>query len=255
MLLQKKLIWVVGFGAALLSTVVFGENNKIFANGELSGNIGVVTQYVYRGGVENDDVALQGGLTYSHNSGIFVGYWGSTLNYDSKGRDHGSEHDFSIGYADNLNDDWAYSTQVMAYVYQNGGYTYNDLRTDKRSTTGYDLVNNLSYKNLSLGLSISLADANYGNAGDVYLSAAYRYKLPYDVSLNTSVGAYFYNDGRDDSMIQTPKNFNVNEVRLGLSKVLFNTGVEMTLDYIWGVKDRYDEKLDDHLVYGVSYHF
>lgn len=255
MLLQNKLIWVMGVGTALLSTVAFGENNKIFANGEWSGNIGVVTKYVYRGGVENDDVALQGGVTYTHNSGVFLGYWGSTLDYDSKGRDHGLENDFSIGFAHDLNDDWSYSTLVTAYVYQNGGHTYNDLRTDKRSTTGYDLVNNLSYKDLSFGLSVSLADANYGNAGDVYLSTAYRYELPYDLSLNTVVGASFYNDRRDDLIIQTPKNFIVNEVRLGLSKVLLNTGMEMTLDYIWGVKDRYDEKLDDHLVYGVSYHF
>lgn len=248
-----KAIFLLGLGC--LGTATFANDANVVANGVVSGNLGVVTKYVYRGGVENDDIALQGGLTYTHKSGVFVGYWGSTLDYDPKGRDHGSEHDFSIGFANTINDDWSYSSQVMAYVYQNGGHTYNDDRSEKRSTTGYDLVNDVSYKNLSLGLSVSLADADYGNAGDVYLSAAYSQPLPYEFSLNTSVGASIYNDGRDDSIVQTVKEFNMNEVRLGLSKPLLDTGVEMTLDYIWGGKDRYNEKLGDHLVYGVTYSF
>lgn len=224
-------------------------------NGEVTGELGVVTKYVYRGGVENDDIALQGGLSYSHQSGLFVGYWGSTLDYGPKGGDHGSEHDFSIGFANTFNEDWSYSSQIMAYVYENGGQTYNEDRTEKRPTTGYDLVNEISYKDLSLGLSVSLADADYGNAGDVYLSAAYSYALPYDFSLNTSIGASYYQDGRDDSIVQTTQDFTLNEVRLGISKPLLDTGIDMALDYIWGGKNRYDEQFDDHLVYAMTYRF
>ncbi len=255
MLIDRKIVIGLGIGLSILATTAFADDQPSVLNGVVSGNIGAVTKYIYRGGVENDDIALQGGLTYTHNSGVFVGYWGSTLDYDPKGRDHGSEHDFSIGFANTINDDWSYSSQIMAYVYQNGGNTYNDARTEKRSTTGYDLVNDISYKDLSLGLTVSLADADYGNAGDVYLSAAYSYALPYEFSLNTSVGASIYNDGRDDSIVQTAHDFTMNEVRLGLSKPLLDTGIEMSLDYIWGGRDRYDEKLDDHLVYGVTYSF
>ena len=254
MFLKKMTFAVFTIIPLFAHTAVFAEENNIL-NGTVSGNIGAVTKYVYRGGVENNDIAYQAGLNYTHQSGVFIGYWGSTLDYNPKGRNHGFEHDYSIGYSNEINEEWSYSSQVMAYVYQDGGKTYNDDRTEHRSTTGYDWVNDISYKDLTLGLSVSLADADYGNAGDVYLSIAYSYPLPYEFALNTSVGASIYNDNRDDSIVQTSKQFNMNEYRIGFSKPLLDTGVEMTLDYIWGGKNRYDEKFDDHLVYGVTYSF
>lgn len=226
-------------------------------HGVLSGSIGAVTKYVYRGGVENDDIAFQGGLQYAHKSVVFVGYWGSTLDYDStdEHKDHGFEHDFAIGYANEINEDLSYSTQVTAFVYQNGGRSYNADRTESRRSTGTEWFTALDFKDLSLGLGVALSDANYGNAGDVYLSAGYGYPLIYDISLNTSVGASIYNDNRDDDLIQTSKTFVVNETRLGLSTPLADSSVDIALDYIWGGKNRLNEKLDDHLVFAVNYSF
>ena len=34
-----------------------------------SGELGLVSQYIYRGGEENDQLSLQAGLQYSHASG------------------------------------------------------------------------------------------------------------------------------------------------------------------------------------------
>lgn len=241
---------------SLSSTAAFAIDKNI-KHGVLSGSISAVTQYVYRGGVENDEIAFQGGLQYAYKSGVFLGYWGSTLDYDStdENKDHGFEHDFAIGYAKEINEDLSYSTQVTAFVYQNGGSSYNEDRSESRRSTGTEWFTALDFKDLNLGLGVALSDANYGNAGDVYLSAGYRYPLIYDISLNTSLGASIYNNNRDDGLIQTTKTFVVNETRLGLGTPLTDSGVDIALDYIWGGKNRLNEKLDDHLVFAVNYSF
>ena len=98
---MSKYAFSVLLVTSLLSQTAVAETEK--AAQHLSGNIGVVSQYVYRGGVENNDPALQGGLEYVFNNGISVGYWGSTLDYDmtDESKDHGIENGWCFKkYAD-----------------------------------------------------------------------------------------------------------------------------------------------------------
>ena len=58
----------------------------------VSGTIGVFSSYNLRGITntpENEDATIQGGLDYSHASGFYAGWWGSTLGYSlvEEGRD------------------------------------------------------------------------------------------------------------------------------------------------------------------------
>lgn len=246
---------------ALLLTFVslptFADEAHLLGAGELTGSASIVNKYIYRGGVENDDVALQAGLEYAHPRGFLVGYWGSTLDYDATDDSHhsGFEHDFYLGYGRKINADWSYETKITSYVYQNGGSVYSEDRTEKRRTTGFDVSNSLNYKNLNLGLAVLLADVSYGNAGDVYLSAGYDYALPQDFTLKTAIGASIYNDHGDDAVVQTVKQNVFSEARLGLTKALGNTGVELAFDYVWGGKNRMGESFDDQTVIGLNYSF
>ena len=79
--LISKLLWAMPICIASCPTFA-DESNVLVKNGTISGNVGLVSKYIYRGGVENDDIAAQGGLSYAHKSGITVGYWGSTLSYN-----------------------------------------------------------------------------------------------------------------------------------------------------------------------------
>ncbi|PUR00229.1 hypothetical protein DCL20_12615 [Acinetobacter schindleri] len=99
-----------------MTSVAFAEDTQNLSRGELSAAIGVVNKYIYRGGEESDDPSVQFGLEYAHNSGIFLDYWGSTLNYDSSdaNQDHGFEHDFYIGYGRALNENWSYKSQIVS---------------------------------------------------------------------------------------------------------------------------------------------
>jgi uncharacterized protein (TIGR02001 family) len=52
------------------------------AESTLGYNVGVVSEYRYRGlGQTKGDPALQGGVDYAHSSGFYVGAWGSTIKW------------------------------------------------------------------------------------------------------------------------------------------------------------------------------
>ncbi|KAB0629286.1 hypothetical protein F7P75_02740 [Acinetobacter gandensis] len=252
--LYKKTVLATLFALGSISAFAADETQ---ANGAWSGSLGVVNKYIYRGSEENDKPAVQAGLEYGHNSGFFAGYWGSTLNYDPTDdtQSHGFEHDFYVGYGRELNENLSYKSQVMAYVYQGGGSIYNEDRSEKRRTTGVEFLNDVTYKDLTVGIGVLLSDVSYGNAGDVYLNAAYSYVLPYDVSLNSAVGVSVFNDSRDDSLLSTTEDVVFTEARLGVSKPLADTGIEFMSDYVWGGKDREGERLDDNVVVGLTYSF
>lgn len=63
------------------------------ANAGVSANAGVFTDYVWRGADQttNNSVALQGGLDYENDNGVFAGVWASTL-------DTGYEYDLYAGW-------------------------------------------------------------------------------------------------------------------------------------------------------------
>lgn len=232
------------------------ENPSAAENGELTGSFAVVNKYIYRGGVENEDVTLQAGLEYNYNSGITLGYWGSTIGYDpsDENKEHGFEHDLYVAYGKELNQDWSYRLQGTAYYYQNGGTVYGE-NGDKRKTTAFDVLGELAYKDLTLSMAVMLTDASFGNAGDVYLSAAYSYALPQNFMLNTSVGASICNGSRDDRMIETKNDVAFNEARIGVSKEIRNTGASTSVDYVVGGQDRFDTDFDDQLVLGLNFNF
>ena len=242
------------FITSLLSQTAIAETEKVAQH--LSGNIGVVSQYVYRGGVENDNLALQGGFEYAFNNGLSVGYWGSTLDYDmtDESRNHGIENDLYIAYDHEINQDLSYRLQATSYIYHHGGTVYAD-NDEKRKTTGFDALGTLTYKDLTLSMTVMLADAAFANAGDLYIGAAYSHALPYEFMLNTSIGASTYNSSRDDALMETQKDFAFNEARIGISKEIAKTGLTASVDYVIGGENRMGDDFDNNTVIGLNYAF
>ena len=61
--------------AAALATAALGA-----AQAEISGNVALTSDYVFRGVSQTDEnPAIQGGLDYSHDSGFYAGVWGSNV--------------------------------------------------------------------------------------------------------------------------------------------------------------------------------
>jgi len=81
--------------------------------GGLSGNVAVYTDYSFRGVSQTGkDMALQGGIDYNHDSGLFAGYWASSTNFANTYM----ENDFYGGYAGAI-DKWSYKVSTTFFYY------------------------------------------------------------------------------------------------------------------------------------------
>ncbi|MBU2477486.1 MAG: TorF family putative porin, partial [Gammaproteobacteria bacterium] len=154
-----------------------------------SGNIGVHSMYLLRGiGRENDNTAVQGGFDYSHDSGFYLGYWGSNLGYSydkNVGTDpggNGFENDFYGGYAGAAGD-LSYKLGLIQYYY---------LNVDDSDLT--EFLANVGYAGFTLQAQYLLNDGWWGNAGDIYWTLGYSMDLPSNFTLGASLGYYTYND-------------------------------------------------------------
>jgi uncharacterized protein (TIGR02001 family) len=88
----------------------------------LSYNVGVVTDYRYRGISQSGlKPAAQGGIDFSHASGAYVGAWASTIKWV---KDAGGKSDIELdiygGYKGNAGP-VAYDVGVLTYVYPSNG--------------------------------------------------------------------------------------------------------------------------------------
>ena len=64
-----------------LSLIADDEGNPPSEH-SVSANIGVVSNYVWRGITQTDDkAAVQGGVDYSHSSGFYAGTWVSNVDF------------------------------------------------------------------------------------------------------------------------------------------------------------------------------
>ena len=98
-------------GSALAAPSAFAQDDSGFS---LSANTAIVSDYRFRGiSLSDRDFALQGGMDVEHDSGFYVGAWGSSI--DTFG---GSEFELDIyaGYATKFGDLDA-DFGLLAYTY------------------------------------------------------------------------------------------------------------------------------------------
>lgn len=94
------------------------------ASAAVTGNFAITSDYIFRG--VSSGQAVQGGLDYSHDSGLYAGAWLSNANVPG-----GDEIDYYVGYGLGLSDGLSLDFGVINYNYDgpnNGGdATVNEL--------------------------------------------------------------------------------------------------------------------------------
>jgi len=127
-------------------------------------NIGVVTDYRYRGITQTRlKPALQGGVDYSHPSGLYLGAWASTIKWIKdagaiSGADTGSsqvEVDLYGGYKGEIVKDLGYDVGGLYYWYPSNKYK-NIGGTSNADT--FELYGALTYKVFTVKYSHSLTN-------------------------------------------------------------------------------------------------
>jgi len=154
-----------------------------------SGNVALTSDYKFRGiSQSNEDIAIQGGFDLSHESGFYIGTWGSSVDFDTDDGDYdGSlELDAYIGYGADIGDSgWSYDVGYLYYAYPGDEGEEGDYQ---------ELYFGLGWNDLSLGVAYS--DDYYAESDEFwYLYADYSFALPSDVGLDLHIGLNLLEEG------------------------------------------------------------
>jgi uncharacterized protein (TIGR02001 family) len=165
---------VFASAAAVPATAQQGESFPV------EGNIGVTSNYVFRGVSQTgDDPAVQGGLDYAHDSGLYVGTWTSNVNFAG-----GTELDVYGGYSGSA-EEFGYDLGVIGYLYPEADGDANFA----------EVYLGLSYDMLSAGVAYTFTseiDNGAFSDGDIYVYGSGGFDLADDFSVGLTVGYYAF---------------------------------------------------------------
>jgi uncharacterized protein (TIGR02001 family) len=134
--------------AALGSATVSGA-----ALAEVSVNVGLASQYLFRGLEQTSGAAVSGGIDYASESGFYAGTWASTIGFAS-GSGTGAEMDFYAGFS---GESGSFGYDVGAIYYWYSEEDEGGASPDPSNNT-IELYGSVSFGPATLGLAYSLAD-------------------------------------------------------------------------------------------------
>ncbi len=143
----------------------------------LSMNVGIVSDYVYRGLTQtNGNPAIQGGIDYVYKGHAYLGAWLSNSSYYSdlmNGASSSLEADGYAGYKGKFAGDWNYDVGFLHYDYP-GTYPAASLAAAKLvNPNSNEIYGALGYKEVSVKYSRSTGAlfGIPGSSGTYYLEA------------------------------------------------------------------------------------
>lgn len=222
----------------LLASTLITSPVIVFAGESISGSLALTSDYVFRGISQTQEKpAIQGGLTYTHESGFHAGFWGSNVNFKSKdnlaaANDNASlELDITAGYGGNINDALTWDITAAYYSYPGANVP------DPGKYGFWELVPTLAYDFGAAKLTGQLAYSPdfFGAAkSGTYFMVALDVPLPADFALNAHIGGQWLDADKDSGLTQTfvdantayiPKDYS--EWKLAISKQIAGLGLEL----------------------------
>ncbi len=206
----KKLALAI---AAISSTAIFCSSASAK---EIEGNIALSSEYVFRGISQSDeDPALSGGFDYGFDNGVYLGIWGSNVDFGSESNTS-TEIDLYAGYAFDLTDNINLDLSAVYFVFPD--------ETDELNYSEY--IATLGVGNASFGLVFS-PDYLGSDAAAIVVNADYSFSLTSALSLDLHVG-YTVTDDEDDLSFEDDDDDYV-DYSIGLSAPF--KGVDLSLTF------------------------
>lgn len=186
------------------AVAAFGFAGSAMAQDEagikLTGEIGVVSDYRYRGlSLSGEDPAIQGGLTLELPQGFYAGVWGSNIE-DTDGAD--IEVDLLAGYAFSAGG-FDFDVGAVYYAYP-GGDDLNYWEIPVSVSKSFDAFTG------TVGLAYAPEQDNLGNQDNTYFSVSGEYAPEsWPVSLDGWIGYEdgAFADGKTDWALGVTKEF------------------------------------------------
>jgi uncharacterized protein (TIGR02001 family) len=156
---------------------------------EGSGNIGAVTNYIWRGiSQTRNDGAVQGGLDLTHSSGFYAGAWMSGVDFKLADQAN-TELDTYVGYGFTAGD-FAFDLKYVDYHYASKDSL--DFSEVHGHVSAYGVTVGADYSNDTPVTGASTATVDSSSAFHYY--GSYSHALPEDITAAVTVGEYDYKD-------------------------------------------------------------
>ena len=151
---------------------------------ELSGNVTLGSDYVYRGISQTDEEpTIQGGFDATSESGLYAGIWASNVAFDGS-----IEIDYYVGFSQ--------ETDVFTYDIGFIHYNYPNQPQGQADSNFNEVYGSISVRGLTVGLAVS--NDFFGETGSAtYANVDYELALPNDFALTLHYGAQSIDDGVD----------------------------------------------------------
>jgi uncharacterized protein (TIGR02001 family) len=149
--MRKTLLAAAVAGLFSLPSVVMAQAAAPASPHTFTGNVGLVSDYLFRGiSQTHTHPAIQGGIDYAHSSGFYAGAWGSSISWvsDGLGGSYPTEFDLYGGYRGAFAEDWGYDLGLISYNYPGDGMAAGSVKPDTVEVYGA-----LSWKWLSMKYS------------------------------------------------------------------------------------------------------
>ncbi|MFP6807801.1 MAG: TorF family putative porin [Pseudomonadales bacterium] len=142
---------------------------------DVSGNVSLASDYVYRGiSQTNEEATIQGGFDLSAESGFYAGVWASNIAFDGS-----IEIDIYGGFAKELNEEWSIDVGLLRYEYPNNA--------GPNESSFNEVYGSLSFRELSVGVAYS-DDFFFESDSSIYIYVNYSLALPNDFGVDFHYG-------------------------------------------------------------------
>ena len=179
MRLTKKMFNMQSIALAGAMSVSLGVLPGV-AQAELTGNIGLTSNYIWRGVTQTDDAAaISGGIDYGHDVGIYLGTWISNTTSTV-----GPETDLYIGFAKDFDNGWGFDVGYVSYIYAQN----ND-------------VPDIDFEEFYVGGSWKMLSAKFSDDSsnkNTYIEAAADFEIAKDLGLALHYGSYSFDVSAND---------------------------------------------------------
>lgn len=235
--------------AAIAVSILAGATASTAQAGEISANVALTSDYRFRGiSQSNEDIAIQGGFDYAFDNGIYVGTWGSSVDFDSdsdSGFNGSLELDYYVGWGMDVGENSAIDV----------GYMYYDYPGDSSAGEGdyQEVYGSFSWHDLTVGINYS--DDYFGETDTfIYYYTDYSFGFGDGWSLDLHAG---YNDLDEDEGFLATDESSYTDYSVALSKSFL--AVDWSLAYVGTTLDEEDvfdtDWGEDTVVFTVSKSF
>ncbi|MGI9319944.1 MAG: TorF family putative porin [Thiogranum sp.] len=213
------------------------------AQAELSANLGVQSNYYFRGITQTDDkAAISGGIDYAHDSGLYVGTWMSNVDFGGK---EDVEIDGYAGFANDIGDTGlSYDVSAWYYWYPGSGGDAQGGELDYA-----EVIGSLSYWWLTGTIAYNVwAEADGPGAfqdGDLWYELAVDPGWSYEGFAPTaSIGYFSFDDDGEDDGAGNDLDLDYMTWSIGISKDVGDFG-SLSVNYVQ-IDDANDVNPDDN---------